>query len=169
MNTSYEEINDWFFSLIEKDWEFFNYYGLPENEAIALAQDRASKYREEAIRLIMTRCLPQIDFTQREVDESGNEIGFAFAFNGQEELLVPMLMYKSYLFRDVAKLKTYNVNFTASAIKVFDPSNARTSFESLYKQVELEVNQLIHDYKNTDRLTGQYRTFDPAKYDIVIN
>lgn len=163
--TSYEQVNDWFFALIEKDMEFFHYFELSDDEAIKLAQNRASKYREEAVRLIRTKCLPQIDWTQRAKDDDGNEVGFDFDFNGHEELLLPMLMYRFYLFRDISKLKTYNVNFSSSAIKVFDPSNARTTFKNLYDQVVIETDQLIDDYKNYDRTTGQYRTFDPAKYD----
>ena len=161
--TTYEQVNDWFFALIEKDMEFFHYFEVSDDEAIKLAQERAQHYLEEAVRLIRTKCLPQVDFTNRAVDNDGNEIGFAFDFNGQEELLVPMLMYRFYLFRDIAKLKTYNVNFSSSAIKVFDPSNARTTFQNLYNQIAIETDQLIDDYKNTDRVTGRYRTFDPAK------
>ena len=160
--TSYEQVNDNFFALIERDWEFFNYYDIPEDEAIALAEKRARQLMEEAIRLIDTKCLPQIDFSQRNEEDTG----FAFDLTTREAYLIPMVMFFIYLRRDIAKLKMYEVNYTASEIKVFDPSNARDSFLRMYTSVKDEVDQLIDDYKNTDRNTGRYLMFDPSKYDV---
>lgn len=159
--TTYEQVHKWFFDRIEKDIDFFCYYGVPENEAIEIAERRAANYREEAIRTIQLKCLPQIDFSQR--DE--NDTAFAFDFSPSECLLVPAIMYQLYINRDFAKLKTYNVNFTSTDMKVFDPSNARKTFAELYDRISSEVSQLIDDYKNTDRLTGKYRTFDVSLYD----
>ena len=161
--TTYEQVFDWFYTLVEKDWEFFNYYNVPQDEALKIAQDRASRYLEEAVRTIMMKALPQVDFTQRSEDGTG----FAFDFTPQEALLIPRLMHQYYLFREFAYLKTREVNFTSSDLKVFDPSNARYSFNEMYRMVETETAQLLDDYKNTDRLTGKYRAFDPKKFDVI--
>ena len=161
--TTYEQVYEWFYTLVEKDWEFFNYYRVTPEEAMKIAQDRASRYLEEAVRTIIMKALPQVDFTQRSEDETG----FAFDFTPQEALLVPRLMHQYYLFREFSYLKTREVNFTSSELKVFDPSNARYSFDEQYRMVKEEVDQLLDDYKNTDRLTGKYRKFDPKKYDIT--
>ena len=161
--TTYEQVYDWFYALVEKDWEFFHYYGVTQDEAIKIARDRAAQYLDEAVRTIMMKALPQVDFTQRSEDGTG----FAFDFTPQEALLVPRLMHQYYLFREFAYLKTREVNFTSSDLKVFDPSNARYSFNEMYRMVEAETAQLLDDYKNTDRLTGKYRAFDPKKFDIV--
>lgn len=161
--TTYEQVYDWFYTLVEKDWEFFNYYRVTQEEALKIAQDRASRYLEEAVRTIMMKALPQVDFTQRSEDGTG----FAFDFTPQEALLVPRLMHQYYLFREFSYLKTREVNFTSSDLKVFDPSNARYSFNEMYRMVSEETAQLLDDYKNTDRLTGRYRAFDPKKFDVA--
>lgn len=161
--TTYEQVYDWFYTLVEKDWEFFNYYRVTQEEALKIAQDRASRYLEEAVRTIMMKALPQVDFTQRSEDGTG----FAFDFTPQEALLVPRLMHQYYLFREFSYLKTREVNFTSSDLKVFDPSNARYSFNEMYRIVSEETAQLLDDYKNTDRLTGRYRAFDPKKFDVA--
>lgn len=162
--TKYSDIKEWFYTLIEKDEDFFNYYEIPINEALEIAETRSSKYLEEAVCVIQTECMPQIDFSKRIETEEGN--GFDFDFSNSEKLLLPMIMYERYLFRDFSYLKTYNVNFTSSEIKVFDPSNARTSFMEMYKSVQEEVAKLKDLYKNSDRLTGAYRTFDVSQYDM---
>ena len=160
--TKYTDIKEWFYSLIEKDEQFFNYYDIPQNEALEIAHERADRYLEEAVRVIQTECMPQVDFSKR--TEASD--GFDFEFTQTELLLISMIMYERYLFRDFSYLKTYNVNFTSSEIKVFDPSNARTSFMEMYNSVKEENARLKDIYKNTDRLTGAYRTFDVSLYDV---
>ena len=163
--TTYEQVFDWFYALVEKDYEFFNYYEVTPEEAIKIAQNRASNYLEEAVRTIMMKALPQVDFTQRSEDGTG----FAFDFTPQEALLIPRLMHQHYLFREFSYLKTREVNFTSSDLKVFDPSNARYSFNEMYRMVEEDNALLLDAYKNTDRNTGRFRAFDPKKFDIVGN
>lgn len=159
--TSYEQIKDSFFSMIEKDEDFFNYYNIPLKEAEELAEQRADQYMEEAVRLIVTKCQPSADFSKRTEDGTG----FELTFNQSEGLLVPSIMYEFYLFRDFSKLKTYREHFTASEIKVFDPSNARTTFLKIYNEVHMMNEQLLDEYRNTDRDTGKYKTIDVSRYD----
>ncbi|MCM1333454.1 MAG: hypothetical protein NC084_06235 [Bacteroides sp.] len=158
--TSYQQIYEWFFSRIEKDEEFFRYYDLTAKDAIRLAKRRASNYLEEAIGLIKLKALPQVDFNDR------THRGFNFQFNAMERILIPSLMYEMYLDRDIAYLKLYNVNFTSTDIRVFDPSNARKTYLELYQTVRDYNKQLIDDYKNTDRTTGKFRKMSFKKYDI---
>lgn len=158
--TTYSQVFELFFKRIEKDEDFFKYYELTVEEALALAQERAAAYLEEAVGILELKCLPQIDFNNRTAD------GFAFEFNAAEKLLIPSLMYEMYLDRDVAYLKLYEVNFTASELKVFSPSDARNSFMNMYNSVKAYNEQLIDDYKNSDRKTGGYRKLDYTKYDI---
>lgn len=159
--TTYEQVYQWFFDRIEKDMDFFHYYGVPEDEAMEIAVTRAHNYMEEAVRTIQFECMPQIDFSLRTADKTG----FDFDFTSSEQLLIPLVMYQMYMHRDFAKLKTYNVNFTSTDLKVFDPSNARKTFLEFYEKISEEVDRLKDYYKNTDRLTGKYRTFDVTLYD----
>lgn len=159
MDTTYEQVFNLFFKRIEKDEDFFRYYELTADEALALAKERASTYLEEAIGIIMSKALPQINFNDRD------DTKFNFEFNSMEKLLVPSLMYEMYLDRDIAYLKLYEVNFTSSDLKVFSPSDARTSFMTMYKSVKSYNEQLLDDYKNIDRNTGKYKKLDYSKYD----
>lgn len=162
MNTTYEQIFDLFFRRIEKDEDFFRYYELSAEEALALAKERASAYLEEAIGIVMSKTLPQIDFNNRD------DTKFNFEFNSMERLLIPSLMYEMYLDRDIAYLKLYEVNFTSSDLKVFSPSDARTSFMTMYNSVKAYNEQLLDDYKNIDRETGKYKRLDYAKYNRTV-
>lgn len=157
--TTFEQVREWFYKRIEKDEEYFSYYGCTAEEAIEIARIRADSYLEEAIGLICAKALPQIDFSDR------SETGFNFDFNQTERLLIPSLMYEFYIDRDIALLKLKEVNYTATEIRVFDPSNARTSFKALYDTVREYNAQLLDDYKNTDRKTGKFITLDFSLYD----
>ena len=66
------------------------------------------------------------------------------------------MMFQVYLSRSIAKLKTLEVNYSSSDLKVFDPSNARTSFMTMYEKVCQDNAFLIEEYKSRDRLTGAF-------------
>lgn len=158
--TTYQQLIELFFKRIEKDEDFFHYYDLTIEKALELAKERASTYLEEAIGIVDLKGAPQVNFNERTGD------GFSFDFNATEKLLIPSLMYEMYLDRDVAYLKTYEVNFTASELKVFSPSDARNSFMTMYNSVKAYNEQLLDDYKNIDRETGKFRKLNYSKYDV---
>ena len=161
MGTSINTPIELFLRRIEKDRDFFNYYNLLDFEALKLAKQRASYFLEEAIFRLILECEPSVDFTER--DENGN---FTFEWSAQEKLLIPSLMYEVYLSRDFAYLKTLDVNYTSSELKVFDPSNARATFLNIYEKVQKENEHLIDKYKNTNRDEGGYKTVDFSLYDF---
>lgn len=150
-----------FFHRIEEDREFFNYYQLSDSEALQLAGVRAKAYLQNAADKIMMGGAPDIDFS--DVDDALDQ--FNADLTSREVYLLSSLMYEFYLEKDIAKLKTLSVNYTSSNLKVFDPSNARTSFHTLYKDV-CEKNAILLDaYHNTDRTTGAFKGIDYASYD----
>lgn len=161
MGTSIETPIELFLRRIEKDRDFFNYYNLMDYEAMELAKKRANFFLEEAIGRLIIECQPEVDFTER--DENGN---FAFEWTVQEKLLIPSLMYEVYLSRDFAYLKTLRVDYTTSELRVLDPSNARTSFLLLYKNVQEQNEHLIARYKDTQRNNGAYKTIDFSSFDF---
>ena len=107
------------------------------------------------------RCKSDIDFTDVDVD---NDV-YTADLNSNEIYLVGSMMYEIYLQKDIAKIKLDNVNYTASELKVFDPSNARSTFMSIYNTVVEENKMLIAEYRDTDRKTGKYLGIDYAVYD----
>lgn len=167
MGTPYSVVVNSFLRKVELDSQYF-FYNDPYNEGtIHIAIDRAYAFLEEACDRVMMECMPVVDFTLTyneygEVEQSGE---FSFDIVPQERLLLSSLMYEAYMARDISRLKTLDVNFTGTEMRVFDPSNARKTFLSMYETVKAENAILIDTYKNSDRATRQYNTIDFAKYD----
>ena len=150
-----------FLKKIERDKHFFQYYDMPDDAAMELAIKRAKTFLDEAIGRVLIECQPEVDFLTR--TEEGN---FIFDWTSQEKILIPSLMYEAYLNRDFAYLKTLSVNYTSTNLKVFDPSNARATFLDMYNKICEENRHLIDRYKNTNRLTGQYKSVNFSDYDF---
>lgn len=156
MATPYSTLVDMFLRKVEKDIDFFTYTGLSDTEALDLAKERALGYLDEAVYTFITKCHPTVSFDDRD-DAKGT---FNFELTSPEKLLLSSLMYKMYMSRDISALKTKDVNFAPSEVKVFSPDKARTSFMEMYNSVCAEINTLIDDYNNTDRETNSYIGID---------
>ena len=161
MATLFEEPIGRFFRRIEEDREFFQYNNLSETAAFQLATTRANNYLRDAVDKMMIDGMPDVDF----YDYDEKIASFNFDLTAREIFILSSLMYEFYLAKDIAKLKTYTVNYTHVDLKVFDPSNARKTFKELYDGVIEENKRLLDQYRNTDRLTGAYKTIDYASYD----
>lgn len=161
MSTSKQVPIQAFLRRIEKDKDFFTYFHYDAEQAMQLAIQRAEGLLEDAINRIIIECSPTVDFT----DINPNTGEFNFDWTAREKILVPSLMFEYYLEKDIALLKIKEVNYTDTYLKVFDPSNARTSFMDMYKDVKSRNEILLDIYKNTDRITGEYKTVDFDLYD----
>lgn len=161
MATPFELPINRFLYRIEEDREFFQYFQLSDAAAFQLAQTRAMHYLHDAIDKMMLDGMPEIDFT--DYDEAVAE--FNVELTSREVFILASLMYEFYLSKDIAKLKTMNVNYTHTDLKVFDPSNARNSFKALYDGVVQENMRLLDQYRNTDRLTGAFKKIDFSAYE----
>lgn len=161
MATPYSIPIERFYRRIEKDRDFFNYFNISDSEALSLAKSRALGYLDEAVALIIMECMPQVDFSDR--DDVLEQFGFDL--NDSEKHLISSLMYQYYLDRDIAYLKAINVNYTATELRVFDPSSARSTFLEMYKYVCEQNESLMDKYKNTDRSTGKFKIIDFGSYD----
>lgn len=163
MGTPIETLVELFLNRIEKDRDFFQYFNLSESEAIMIARKRSDAYLNEALQRMITEGKPSVDFTSIEGDCCDDRY-FTFDLTPSELYLIPSLMYESYLSRDVAYLKTLSVNYTATDLRVFDPSNARSTFMSMYQFVHDQNSALLDRYRNTDRNTNEYIGIDYAQY-----
>jgi len=128
---------------------------------LELATDRANVFLDEALALFTLKCTPDIDF----YDKDDTAEIFNFDATGREIFLIISLMYQQYLERDISKLKCLNVNYTSNDLRVFDPSNARTTFKALYDSVCSKNEILIDDYISKDRLTGKLKSIDFISYE----
>lgn len=161
MATSFEKPVERFLRRIEEDRDFFQYYSLTDEQAMELAKYRADAYLHNAIDRIMLDGQPEIDFS--DIDEE-TQI-FNVDLTSREVFLLASLMYEYYLDKDISKIKTYNVNYTSTELRVFDPSNARSTFKDLYDGVCEKNVALLDSYRSTDRLTGALRSIDYISYD----
>lgn len=162
METPYVVFIDAFISRIEKDIDFFNYFMMIDEQAMDLAHKRAKVYLHEAFSRIMMECNPSVDFF--DYDDASETLNFEV--NGKEVFLVSMLMYESYLSRDISKIKIRNVDYTSTDLRVFDPSNSRATFMDIYNNVRKQNEELLDTYKNTDRMTNDYVGVDYTRYDL---
>ncbi|WP_206459445.1 hypothetical protein [Anaerovorax sp. IOR16] len=161
MSTPYKIPIEAFLRRIEKDRDFFNYINLTPEQSLEIAKERAKGYLKEAIGKLTLCCAPDINFYDY---DDISEI-FNNDWTGQEIFLISSLMYEMHLDRDIAKLKCLNVNFTSSDLKVFDPSNARSTFMEMYKDVCEKNGKLLDEYSNRDRITGKLKGINYPLYD----
>lgn len=159
--TSFNILIDRFFHRIETDRDFFNYFNLTDNEAMELANQRAEALLYEATALLSLRTTHDINFA----DINYKDKCFNFDLTDKEIILVSSFMYQQYLERDIAKLKVLSVNYTSSNLKVFDPSNARSTFRELYEKVCADNDLLLDEYNNKDRETNQFIRIDYGSYE----
>lgn len=156
MPTPFEKPITLFFKRIEEDKKFFNYINLSGFQSLEIAKERARGLLIEAASELALRCSPDIDFL--DIDEL-SEV-FAEDLTRKEVYLISSLMYQQYLERDIAKIKCLNVNYTPTELRVFDPSNARSTFQAIYEKVCQKNDMLIDEYESRDRITGALKGID---------
>lgn len=160
-NTPFSALTQAFFRRVEADGSFFNYIGLTDEQAAELAEKRANAFLKEACAAVMLGCRPSVNF----FDYDEEQMRFNFALNQKEIFLLSSIMYLMYINRDIARLKTLSVNYTSADLKVFDPSNARKSFHSLYTALCEEIRELKNEYGEADRDTGELIGIDFGAYE----
>lgn len=161
MATPFSTVIERFYRRIEEDKNFFDYYNLTDEQSMAIAEQRSIGLLYEAIEMIVLRTTPTVNFY--DYDTILNQ--FNFDLNNTEILLISSFMYQQYLERTVAKLKEYNVNYTAENLRVFDPSNARSTFQSLYDDICNKNDILLDTYDSKDRDNNELLQIDFQKYD----
>lgn len=161
MATSFTQLINRFFSRIEEDREFFQYYSLSDEEALNLAQTRAQHYLMNAVDRMMLEGCPEIDFSDMDIAL----LQFNVDLTSREIFILASLMYEYYLEKDISKIKIMDNSFTPTELRVFDKSNLRNSFKALYDGVCQRNLEMLDSYRNTDRLTGAYKGIDFAAFD----
>ena len=149
MSTPYSDFYDRFFKKIEEDPEFFDYYNLTPDESMALAKERAKTYLQESLAKLTLDSTNDVDFNDYEdMLETVN-----IDCTNTEKDIIANLMFEMYLFRDVAKLKSYETSFTPKDLTVFSSSESRKSFMSMYNEIVSKNINMIDAYNSRDRLT----------------
>ena len=162
MSTSFEDVYESFFDKLENDIDFFNYFNVPEAQALDLAKSRSKSYIKESITKIMLTITPDVDFTDCDYD---SEI-FNFDLTDIEIDLIASIMLEMYLKKDVGKLKAMQTMYP-SDINVFSKANERKSFLEMYKEIKNENTKLLEDYSSKNRLTNIKKAINYELYSEV--
>lgn len=159
--TSFDEIYQKFFNKIEHDHEFFVLYGISDEEATEIATKRAKDLLLESIARLTLTCTPEVDFHNYDIYADY----FNFELTANEIELLSSLMREEYFKRDLVKLKAFAVHFSPKDLNLFSPANERKSFMEMVDKITTENNTKIYRYSSTDRLTGQLKGINYAKYE----
>ena len=153
--TSFDTIYSRFFDRVEKDPDFFNYFNVSEDQAMEIATLRAASLLKDAVDVLMTKCSPDVDFS-----DCDNEQGcFNFGVTSVEEKLLCDIMFELYLNKYIATLKPILNTLTASDIKaLYSPNSERKTFQDLCKYLADENEKSISQYISKDRKTGKRKS-----------
>ena len=162
--TSFETLENRFIHKVEEDPDFFEYYKALEDVAERVTHERIMGYLFEAVDFLALQIeSSNVDFTDyNEMDEC-----FNFSLTKKEIGLLSSLMFQIYLSRSIAYLKTMEVNWASADLKTFDPSNARSTFMTMYNKIYDENQVLINQYVSRDRKSGALVGIDYTAYSSV--
>ena len=149
MPTPFDDVNVIFYDLVEKDHEFFDYYGLDPVQAMNLAEQRADSCLTQAATKLSIENETSINFSDFDMTERS----FAADFTNDEKYLLARLQFQQYLFRDFSTLRAQSTMFTSAEQVVFSPANERKAFVNMYNMLCDENRNLVNAYLWKDRLS----------------
>ena len=151
--TDFQIILDRFYDRIENDEKFFNYYNVNVMEAKQIAHIRSKNYLVEALDYLSSIGKMDVDFSNYSIETE--RINFQLV--PKEIGIVVELMFLIYMKRDESLLHAMRINFTPSDLNVLSPANERTSYRNFIKDLTYNVEEMIDNYKNRDRKTGELK------------
>ena len=162
MISEVSEVYQLFFDKLEADDEFFSYYGVDEDTALQLAQERASSYLKGAIAELVRRVTLSFNLAITTEEETGNLI-FVEEITDEEADILTELMLLKYFERGLAKLRPKINTFSASELRLLhSPANERTSYIEMLRDFREHCRVIVSRYSGRDRLTGEKLIVDHA-------
>ena len=149
--TALEDVKQAFYSYIENDVDFFNYFELDEDECMEVAGQRAGVLLKEATSYLSRKIGIENVFSTIEED------GFTETLTGNEINLLVKAMFLCYLQRDITMLRTFHGVMSSSDLNMYSPANERKTYIAMVKQYEDDLKVEISEYAIIDRLTGQFK------------
>lgn len=164
MSTPFCAVHEAFFSKIERDGSFFNYFNLTDQDSLRIAKSRADKYLLQSITRILLSCDGEGAENFLDVNITADDYNKEFTndLSVVEIELLSNLMLEAYLQQDIARLKSFEVNFTPTDLQVFSPSNSRRTYMEMYDAVCKQNITLLDKYASRDRSTYSLKTIDYA-------
>lgn len=160
--TSFSEIFERFYRLIEKDDTFWELYNVSKDELMNIVRKRAKSYLIESAYVITE--LGDSDIDWMDYDETLE--CFNFELNNVEKQLLASFMFERHMERDIARLRVFEVNATPDDLQIFSPSTARTSFMNMYNSVKNENRLLLAAYSSKDR-RNKRKTINYSAYNTT--
>lgn len=158
--TTKQTIKEVFYSKIEQDESFFEYYNLTPSEAIELANKRADNLLRDAVAYFKSHDRDSgLDFTENENGDYEED------FTDVEIDLLAEIMNLLLFRKDYNRLKNLEVNFTPSDLKVFSPSESRRTFLDMYLTLKGEIDSKIRRYCDRDREDNKLITINYSAYE----
>ena len=149
--TAFEDVKQAFYSYIENDVDFFNYFELDEDECMEVAGQRAGVLLKEATSYLSRKIGFENVFSNTE-DEY-----FIETLSDNETNLIVKAMFLCYLQRDITMLRTFHGVMSSSDLNMYSPANERKTFLAMVKQYEDDLKVEISEYAMIDRDTGLFR------------
>ncbi|WP_339304577.1 hypothetical protein NST33_18570 [Paenibacillus sp. FSL L8-0435] len=159
MPTPFDTLFNTFFSMIEKDLDFFTYSNVSNDEAMVIARSRARDYLLEAATKIKLTTSSDIDFN---VDVNNETMCDDLTMT--EINLLASLMREKYFERDFSLLKAFQIQFSPKDLQVFSPANERKTFMDMFESIKRDNAVLMDNYSSRDRSTGKLKTIDYQAY-----
>ena len=148
--TAFEDVKQAFYSYIENDVDFFNYFELDEEECMEVAGQRAGVLLKEATSYLSRKIGFENVFSKTENDS------FVETLSDNEINLIVKAMFLCYLQRDITMLRTFHGVLSSSDLKMYSPANERKTFIAMVKQYEDDLKVEISEYVMIDRSTGTF-------------
>lgn len=156
MILSVAEIYTQFFDKMERDGEFFQYYSVSVENALALAKERSLAYLREAILYLKRKT--EITF-RLGIEMRDGEWFFVEAITEDEaDILTEIMLMRCYR-RQFAELQPKINVFSATDMKMlYSPSNERKTYVAMIAYIENNIWEWISNYAAKERLTGKHKT-----------
>ena len=148
--TAFEDVKQAFYSYIENDVDFFNYFELDEEECMEVAGQRAEVLLKEATSYLCNILVVENVYSTTDGD------AFTEMLTNVEINLLVKAMFLCYLKRDLTTLRTFHGVMTSSDLNMYSPANERKTFVDMVEKFEDELRIEISEYQMRDRTTGQF-------------
>ena len=148
--TEFNDVKQAFYTYIEQDVDFFDYFDLDEDESMEVAGQRSEALLKEATSYLSRKLVVENVFSKTEDD------CFSETLTEEEINLLVKTMFLMYLQRDLTVLRTFHGVMTSSDLNMYSPANERKTFVAMVEQYELNLKVEISEYQMKDRLTGNY-------------
>lgn len=159
MGTPINVVLDSFHMKIEKDFDFFEYQNVSDDDAAKIIEERSLRYLNEAISKMYLYGSPDIS-----LEYKTNENCFDEMLTRIEIELISSLMAESHFHRDYASLKANQIQFSPKELNHFSPANERKTFVEMYKGIVEENRISLSQYFSRDRLTNKLKGIDYASH-----